>query len=123
MSATETFQETLGPAGDAFYVVAPVGPSGIAFLGDAGKFVGTGKQRIAAIQDAAGGLKVSVLCLLGESPITLHGYSLAAPQVSVSGGKPSAITYDLKTQHFTVTISPTAPAVTVIFQSRKSGRE
>ena len=54
LGAGATYQDTLGPTGRAFYVVAPVGPSGIALLGDDGKFVGTGRQRLAAIARRAG---------------------------------------------------------------------
>jgi ubiquinol-cytochrome c reductase iron-sulfur subunit len=34
-----------------YYIVAPVGPSGIAFLGDAGQFVSLGRKRIASLKD------------------------------------------------------------------------
>src|SRR6185369_6112816 len=35
----------------AYYIVAPVGPSGIAFLGDAGHYVSLGKKRITSVKD------------------------------------------------------------------------
>ena len=128
-------QGTLGPAGRAFYIVAPVGASGIAFLGDAGKFVGTGRSRIAFLQDTPGRLTAAVLFAPGEPPVTLHGYAGAAPRVSASGGTAGPVAYDPATSHFAVTISPAAGAplsnvggdpvrrVKVVFGTRKSGRD
>jgi len=55
LGAGASYQGTLEPAGRAFYVVAPLGASGIALLGDKSKFVGTGRQRLATIRDAPGG--------------------------------------------------------------------
>jgi hypothetical protein len=134
LSATETFHDTLGPTGRAYYILAPVGPSSLAFLGDAGKFVGTGKQRIAALKERPGGLTVKLLCPPGETAITLHGYATSPPLVSALGGTAEPAGYDPVTRHFTVVVSPNTHAalshgsdpariVTVIFQTHKSRRE
>jgi hypothetical protein len=69
----------------SFYLVAPVGPSGIAFLGDCGKFVSCGKKRIEQISDN-GTLRVSVRFAPGEQFVALHFYSATEPLVSAESG-------------------------------------
>jgi hypothetical protein len=69
----------------AYYIVAPITGSGIAFLGDAGKITATGKKRIESISDAAGKLQVKVLFAKGEAAVTLQGY--AVQNVSTDKGK------------------------------------
>lgn len=131
LGAGEVYQDTLGPAGRAFYVVAPVGASGVALLGDAGKFVGTGRQRLAAVRDAPLRLTATVLFAPGESAVTLHGCAALSPQVTAAGGVAGPVQFDPATGHFTVMISPSARApvqpgpdparrVTVVFQRRKT---
>lgn len=116
LQASGTLEDTLGPSKRAFYVVAPVGPSGIAFLGDEGKFVGTGKQRIVDIRDSPKNLTIGMAYAPGETAVTLHGYSAAAPRVSASGGTAGPVDYDQATGHFRVIISPSVSArrVTVV---------
>jgi len=131
IGASGTYRDTLGPTGRSFYVVAPIGPSGIALLGDSGKFVGTGRQRLAALHDAPGRLTLTVLFASGEPSVTLHGYAPLAPKVTASGGAAGPVAYDRATGHFAVTVSP-APAaplsksggdptrrVTLVFGTRK----
>ena len=70
----------------SYYVVAPIGPSGIAFLGDKGKFVSTGKKRIETLSDD-GTLHVSVRFAPGETSVVLHVYSPTRPvAVSITPG-------------------------------------
>jgi len=107
LNAEGTYQDTLGPMGRAFYVVAPVRPWGTAVLGDGGKFVGMGHQRIGSIRDAPGRLTMVVLFAPGESSVTLHGYAAyAAPHVTAAGGAAGPVAYDPPTGHWTATISP-----------------
>lgn len=130
VGAGGTYRDTLGPTGRACYVVAPVGASGIALLGDGGKFVGTGRQRLAALSDAPGRRAAVVLFASGESSVMLHGYALSAPRVAASGGTAGPVAFDPATGHFAVTVSPGAHAplssgpdparrVTVVFGTRK----
>src|SRR5262249_4230016 len=56
----------------AYYVVAPIGPSGIAFLGDSGHYVSLGKKRITSLRDD-GVIEVSVAFAAGEGTRTLFG--------------------------------------------------
>ena len=92
----------------SFVIIAPIGPSGIAFLGDADKIASTGKQRIADIRESAESLKVTVLTAVGESVVTLHGFAEAAPICQLADGKGLPVRYDAATKHFTVAV--TVPA-------------
>jgi hypothetical protein len=96
----------LPASGMVFYVVAPVLKSGIAFLGDRDKFVGTGKQRISSLQNAPGKLMVNVVFAEGEAAVTLHGYAETAPEVSAASGQAGAVQYDAATKHFSVEVKP-----------------
>ena len=89
----------------AFYVVAPVGKSGIAFLGDKDKFVGTGRQRIEWLHDEAGKLTVGVVLAANEKSVVLHGYAPSVPKATVLAGEDDDVQYDPVTRHFTVVIN------------------
>ena len=78
-----------------YYIIAPVISSGIAFLGDAGKIVSTGKKRIHNVEDNNGTLKVIVLFAKGEASVKLEGYS----EKSVTSDK-GKIKYDSDTHIF-----------------------
>jgi len=96
----------------SFYISASPGKSGIAFLGDRDNFVGTGRMRIASINDSPGQLEATVLFAQGERGMTLHGYAGFEPQVTVHGGHAEDVQYDAATGEFNVAVSPdpTAPA-------------
>jgi hypothetical protein len=104
--ADALFAATLDGNAPAFYIVAPVGRSGIAFLGDKDKFVSTGRQRIASLQDEPGGLTVKVIFAAPEKSVTLHGYAATAPEVTVQSGRAGPVEYDEASRHFSVEISP-----------------
>ena len=107
-----SFSAQLGRNKSAFYVVAPVGKSGIAFLGDKGKFVGTGKQRIESLCDEAGKLTVGVVLAANEKTVVLHGYAASAPKATVLAGEDDAVQYDPVTRYFTVAINVDGAAPT-----------
>ena len=100
----QIFSVPLNPKAVAYYVVAPIGKSGIAFLGDAGKFVSNGKQRIASLKEESGGLAVDVLFAPTEKSVVLHGYSATAPTVSVESGEAGPVQFDAATRQFAVEI-------------------
>jgi hypothetical protein len=102
------FSAPLGRDAAAFYVVAPVGKSGIAFLGDKDKFVGTGRQRIASLQDEPGKLTVEVVFAAEEKSVVLHGFAAAAPKASVLAGEDDNLQYDPVTRHFAILVKPDA---------------
>ena len=121
LGAGGTYSDTLGPTGRAFYVIAPVGTSGIALLGDEGKFVGTARQRLAGIQDTPGRLTATVLFAPGESSVTLHGYAASAPKAAASGGRIGPVAYDPAAGRFAVTVSVgdgPARGVAVVLRTR-----
>ena len=104
LDSDDVFFARLGKQASAFYVVAPTGKSGIAFLGDKDKFVGTGRERIAAMDDQPGRLTVGVELATSETSVTLHGYSEKAPRVTVLAGQDDPVKYDSMTHYFQVEI-------------------
>ena len=101
----------------SYYVVAPVGPSGIAFLGDPGKFVSLGDNRITRLTDD-GKLRVTVAFADGEQAVTICGYAEKAPAVEAIDGVAGALFYDASSHIFKVTVSPgTGRAASVILRS------
>jgi hypothetical protein len=96
----------------SYFIAAPLGPSGIAFLGDAGAFVSLGKKRISQLVDD-GTLRASVEFVAGEQALTLHGFAASAPQVTVSGGFADEVAYDAASQRFRVVVHPDAAPSTV----------
>ena len=94
-------------SGGVFHVVVPIGPSGIAFLGDNNKFVTLGKKRIAALSDT-GVLKATVLLAGSESNLVLAGYAPAKPYAWALGGSVGVVAYNAATRLFTVHVAPDA---------------
>ena len=76
----------------SFYVVAPIGKSGMAFLGDLGKYIGTGKKRIASLSDD-GALHVVVRFAPSETEVALQVYSTARPFVEGIGRRRGRVTH------------------------------
>jgi hypothetical protein len=88
----------------AFVQAAPIGKSGLALLGDAGKLVGTGKQRIASMEDSVSGLGLKVIFADGEDTLTLHGYAPSAPKAVTDGGVEVPVGYDAPSGNFMVVL-------------------
>jgi hypothetical protein len=97
----EAFTDNVGDG--SYYVVAPIGPSGIAFLGDSGEFATLGAKRISALSDD-GAVRAQVEFAAGESSVALFGYAPTPPSASVTGGSVDPVTYDTTTGRFTVTV-------------------
>ena len=121
ISATDAFTATFAdPAFKkawSYFVVAPIGPSGIALIGDSGKIVTAGRQRIGMIEDKKDGESVTVNFAAGEKTITLVGYAAAPPTVAVAiGGTAEAMAFDPSTHQFTVNVSPAQGSLTVRLQ-------
>ena len=91
----------------SYWIVAPVGPSGIAFLGDAGKFVAHGTKRIPHVSDD-GVLRATIEFTEGEGPITVHGYAPTRPTAAATSGAISSSTYDPATHRFALTVTASA---------------
>jgi hypothetical protein len=105
-SADSAVKVTLASKGTAYYAIAPVGKSGLAFFGDEGKFVGNGKKRIADLTDDSGGLTVRVIFSAGEKSVRLFGFAGHAPHASAQSGSVGAMDFDPVTNRFAVDVSP-----------------
>ncbi len=70
----------------SYFIVAPIGSSGIAFLGDSDKFVPCGKKRIEELSDDGGVLRVLVRFAGGEKTIALHLHAPSLPLVTTETG-------------------------------------
>ncbi|ACU71571.1 Carbohydrate binding family 6 [Catenulispora acidiphila DSM 44928] len=90
-----------------YWIVAPVGASGIAFLGDAGKFVAHGDKRIPHLSDD-GQVHATLAFAPGEAPVTLHGHAPRQPTVTATTGSVGAVGYSAATGIFTVTVTAAA---------------
>ena len=108
VNAAEPYTASLMNPDWAEFVLAPIGKSGIAFLGDVDKIVGTGHQRIASERDQPGLFTAVVTLSPSENSVTLHGYAPAQPAVSVLGGSASPVMYDAASGQFSVDVSTNA---------------
>jgi hypothetical protein len=92
--------------GDPTYlVVVPVGKSGIAFLGDVGKFVPLGKKRVSDLSDD-GVLDATLQFAATEKSIIVQGWAPLKPLVTASEGRLGALTYNDDTGRFQVEVFP-----------------
>ena len=102
MDPSDSIQQPI--SGDALYLVlAPVGLSGIAIVGDTDQFVTMGKKRVTGFTDH-GAATVSVSFAPGEASITITGYSPVAPTVHALEGSIGPVTYDEATHLFRVPV-------------------
>lgn len=103
------------PDDGAYWIVVPLGPSGVGFLGDSGKFVSNGRKRVARIMDT-GVLTARVVFSAGERRLRFYGFSLARPKVRAAGAIIAELAYDSRTSlfHFDLVARPgTSPVVTL----------
>ena len=59
----------------AYRVIAPVSASGIAVLGDVGKFVSMGRKRVSSYEELANGVRLKLALAANDPAITVAGYS------------------------------------------------
>jgi hypothetical protein len=104
------YSARLGSDGTGYYIVAPVAPNGIAFMGDSGKFASMGKERIASIAASRRALRAEVVFAAGEASVTLFGYAPAKPSVTVRNGHAGAVQFDRGTHQFSFEVSPDTSA-------------
>jgi hypothetical protein len=98
-----------------YFVLAPVGPSGIAVLGDKGQFVTAGRKRIPALADD-GQADVKIAFAPGEKSRTIFGYSAQPIIVSSVSGTYGGAIWDPSTQIFTVNVHPVAGTAQLRFR-------
>jgi hypothetical protein len=110
-SAGKRFAFTLNPNETAYYLVAPVDKTGLAFFGDEGKYVSNGRQRIAALNDAPGRLTVTITFAAGEKSVRLFGFAKKAPVVTAQSGSVGNLNFDAPSGRFSVEVSPAAEII------------
>jgi hypothetical protein len=108
VAAGGTFSATV--ADGSYFIVAPIGPSGIGLVGDVGEFASLGQKRISALSDS-GVVDATVEFAAGEQSITLLGFAASPPTITVNGGSSDPVAYDPPTGRFSVVVrAGTSPA-------------
>ena len=99
----------------SYYVVAPAGPSGIAFLGDKNMFVSCGKNRITDIADTGNTVSATVAFAPHDGPARLHGYSPVPVTVTPgSNAQISNFSYNSTAGRFSFDFYPTQSPTSVV---------
>jgi hypothetical protein len=106
--------------GGRFHIIVPIGKSGMAFLGDAGKFATRGKKRIAEFSDD-GKLNIAAVFAAGETNVVLTGWAPSLPRAAALSGAAGSVNYNPATRMFTVGVSPDASGNARIEVSLDSG--
>jgi hypothetical protein len=88
-----------------YWIAAPIGPSGMAVLGDLAQFVPMGKKRVTDFTDN-GEIHLTVAFANGETSRTITGYALFPPVAHAVSGSASHVTYDRSTGLFHVQVMP-----------------
>ncbi len=118
---TDAISKTI--SGDAqYWIVTPLGRSGMALIGDTGQFVTVGRKRISSVMDD-GALHLSVTFAPGETARQIMGYSPAPPRVSAADGSIVESAFDPATQLFTFRVAPGADGAATVLISRRIARE
>jgi hypothetical protein len=97
IDAGNLFSDRLGKEGWTYWIMTPVGESGMSLIGDTNLFVTRGRNRIAAVSDQQKQINTTVLLAAGEQTITLSVYAPAKPDVQVKNGTCQSVTYDAGT--------------------------
>lgn len=101
--------------GGSYFVVVPIGPSGIGLLGDTNKFVTLGKKRVSELSDP-GFVHATVVFAPGETNLTLTGYAPSVPYVTALNGSAGMASYNSASHLFAVPVSPgNSNTATVVF--------
>ena len=116
IESEEEFSEPMTD-GRAYYLVVPIGPSGVGFLGDPDQFVSLGKKRIAGFADD-GIAEARITFGSGETARKIHGYSPSATLATALKGAVDSESYDGKRKRFSAVVHPDAEGNAVI-QIRK----
>ncbi|HEX3757075.1 MAG TPA: hypothetical protein VHW23_00145, partial [Kofleriaceae bacterium] len=102
--ASTAYSHDVG-SGPAYLIIVPVGRSGIGFLGDLGKYVSLGRQRISSVTDD-GAVHVGVAFAAAETAVTLSGHAPSIPSVAASVGSTEPPSFDPSTGLFQVVVHP-----------------
>ncbi|RDS81990.1 hypothetical protein [Dyella psychrodurans] len=113
-----------GPDAFAYRVVAPVSASGIAVIGDIGKFVPMGRKRVTSYQDLAHGVRLKIAFAANDTTITVAGYARGNIAAHAEGAIILSTTRDPQTGLFKVELQPiirTATEAILTLSDQKKG--
>jgi hypothetical protein len=96
-----------------YQILSPVNRQGLALLGDTGKIVSLGKQRIASVEDH-GALTVTIKFAQGEDVLAISGYASHRPKLKALQGKLNDTSYDPQTKIFRAQIAPAGSGEAVL---------
>jgi len=106
LTAGEPFSFVLAANATAYFVVLPVTRTGIALVGDAGRFVPDGRKRIASLVDGERGLTLNATFAAQEKSLRLVGYAPQRPEVTAQVGSVDAVSFDRRTGRFELLVRP-----------------
>jgi len=98
LEPSDTHEFTASEDG-SYWIVVPLGGSGVAFLGDAGKFVSMARTRIVQMHDS-GTLAARIVLSEGETRLRLFGFARAQPNVRAVRASIDNLAYDSRTGLF-----------------------
>jgi hypothetical protein len=104
--------------GFSYAVAVPIGPSGIAVIGDTGHFVTLGRKRIADYSDD-GKASLTIAFARNETLRTIQGYSPSLPAAVALEGRTGPVVFDNSTGRFSMTVSPGPSGTATIRISRR----
>lgn len=102
VQANQTYSSKVNSG--SYFIVVPLGPSGIAFLGDAHKFASLGSKRVTSLSDD-GAVHATIAFGASEGSITLHGYAPTRPEVTAINGSAGPVSYNPATQLFSFSLA------------------
>lgn len=103
LNAADTFSANLtGPDAYAYRIVAPISRSGIALIGDLGKFVPMGLKRITAYRNFPGGAVLGISYAAKERDLTIAGYAESPIAARAEGALVQSVNRDATTGLFKV---------------------
>jgi hypothetical protein len=102
INAQDVYRMTFQQGWD-YAVISPIGPSGMAFVGDTEQFVTAGKGRIPQFSDS-GAMRITIAFTPGEKSRTITVYSTRKPKIRNITGK--AINQSYSDDLLKLTLSP-----------------
>lgn len=108
---TQSFATSVDSQG-SYYVIAPIGPSGMAFLGDLTKYVPASRQRVETLSDD-GQITATLNFKSGGETVPISVFASAAPVVSADHATVSAPAYDSATGLYRMMVTTESAAATL----------
>jgi len=109
IAAGQTYTTTIGRSA-AYFVLVPIGNSGVGLLGDKGHYITLGRQRVTSVVDN-GLLDATVSFAPTEKSRAIFGYSALPPAVVSLAGGHHALMWDSTDGLFSLTVTPNSKAI------------